>query len=300
MFPCHAQRRVLLAIVIGSGVWITPPAALASYQPAPGGAERNQPAQQQPARQKDKPAPGDRPTDPTAITQLRELQQARPRQDAAKSSGNSPEWWTVGLSLATFAATFVVALAAWLTYCVYREILATNRQIERAYIKMSHFPPGLNVESMIGWSNTDPVPKQNASVRIAVRNHGNTPGEVTCWLLKLVITDEPLPDVPSYAESEVHPGRVFLVKGSSFKVTQHWPIAAETIQAVRAGTHRMYVLGYVDYVDRFGCRHRAGYARVYDPRAIANNNLPFVTESGYNYDRARKQGEGGDWSDKRA
>lgn len=47
------------------------------------------------------------------------------------------------------------------------------------------------------------------------------------------------------------------------------------------------------------CR-RGGYARQYDPRrddpANENrNNLIFVTQRGYNYDRPRKKGEGNDW-----
>ena len=68
----------------------------------------------------------------------------------------------------------------------------------------------------------------------------------------------------------------------------------------------LYVIGYVDYMDRFEGRHRAGYARRYDPWAGernmiyrnqdglvervpdptgARNNLPFVTEMAYNDDR---------------
>ena len=56
--------------------------------------------------------------------------------------------------------------------------------------------------------------------------------------------------------------------------------------------------GYVDYIDQFGQRHRGGYARVYDPRLDtepSRNNLLFITQKGYNYDRLRKRGEGSDW-----
>ncbi|MCY7387921.1 MAG: hypothetical protein LH481_07640, partial [Burkholderiales bacterium] len=63
-----------------------------------------------------------------------------------------------------------------------------------------------------------------------------------------------------------------------------------------------------DYVDRFDCHHRAGYARIYAPEhdvimvgASENpsrNNLVFVSFDGYNYDRERDQkneNENHDW-----
>jgi hypothetical protein len=57
----------------------------------------------------------------------------------------------------------------------------------------------------------------------------------------------------------------------------------------------MWLYGYVDYVDCFNQRHRAGYAREYDP---ATGTLIFATQPGYNYDRLRIKGEGSDWGKK--
>jgi hypothetical protein len=76
---------------------------------------------------------------------------------------------------------------------------------------------------------------------------------------------------------------------------------------------------YVDYIDQFGKRHRSGYGRLYyhwaeikgpqpnDPgvpsrqaveqRYMTRNNLVFMTQAGYNYDRERKEGEGNDWNE---
>ena len=46
------------------------------------------------------------------------------------------------------------------------------------------------------------------------------------------------------------------------------------------------VIGYVDYIDKFGQKHRSGYARQYDPGVeLGGNNLPFVRKAGYNYDQ---------------
>jgi hypothetical protein len=300
MSSCYRPQTVLRIGLALASLGVAAAAFAYSQPPPPGPPHRDQPAQEQAQPQEAKPAPGGRLTDPSAITKLREFQEARPRQDAAKSSGNSPEWWTVRLSLATFGATFVIAIATWLTYSVYRNILATNRQIERAYIKMSHLSPGLDIPSIIMTSSARPVPRRDVSVRMSVRNHGNTPGEVTCGLVQLLFTDEPLPHRPAYDEKEARPARVFLVKGSSFKITKNWPIDADTIDRVCAGAMQMYVLGYVDYLDRFGGRHRAGYARIYNSRADRGNNLPYVTEPGYNYDRIRQQDEGCDWEDRRS
>jgi len=63
-------------------------------------------------------------------------------------------------------------------------------------------------------------------------------------------------------------------------------------------------------VDKFGKRHRAGYARLYQPsldeRRIygteedfnRRSNLIFVPlQAGYNYDRPRTEGEGNDWDE---
>ncbi len=56
------------------------------------------------------------------------------------------------------------------------------------------------------------------------------------------------------------------------------------------------LIGYVDYLDKFGGRHRGGYARKFAPELDGtDNNLIFVDQTGYNYDRSRKKGEGNDW-----
>jgi hypothetical protein len=67
-------------------------------------------------------------------------------------------------------------------------------------------------------------------------------------------------------------------------------------------------------MDKFSIRHRAGYARVYSPEAdrhssyengrsvfgrrewTQRNNLPYVLNKNYNYDRERTPNEGNDWA----
>ena len=54
----------------------------------------------------------------------------------------------------------------------------------------------------------------------------------------------------------------------------------------------LWLYGFVDYTDEFGQSHRGGYARVYIPEkddpsipVEKRNNLSFVSEPGWNYDR---------------
>ena len=87
----------------------------------------------------------------------------------------------------------------------------------------------------------------------------------------------------------------FLVSNDSFLFSSSIEIAASDMAGIRGGTRQLHVMGYVDYIDQFGQRQRGGYARRYDPSST--NNLIFVNESGYNYDRVRLPGEGDDWGE---
>ena len=62
-----------------------------------------------------------------------------------------------------------------------------------------------------------------------------------------------------------------------------------------AGTQRLIVYGYVDYIDQFGQRHRAGFGRQYHPSATTNN-MVFPDTGPFNYDCERQVGEGIDWT----
>ena len=57
----------------------------------------------------------------------------------------------------------------------------------------------------------------------------------------------------------------------------------DVIHAIQAGAIGAWLVGYVEYQDRFGHRHRGGYARRHDP-AQPQNNLVFELHENYNYD----------------
>jgi hypothetical protein len=195
--------------------------------------------------------------------------------------------------------------ALWLStralWEVTNETLLHNKRVERAYVKMSHRPPGLDIKANTGLIYID----------MGVKNFGSTPADITYVMFKTIVLphNHPLPEKPDYSGDRVVFPQAFLVSQEEFFIHHPLKIAEGEIIAVLDYSSDLYVIGYVDYIDKFGDRHRGGYARQYavgrDDRssyrsddAFANrSNLIFVTAAGYNYDRARAAGEGNDWKD---
>jgi hypothetical protein len=185
---------------------------------------------------------------------------------------------------------------------IWRQESAT-KTIERAYVKMSHDPPGLNFEKPIGafW------------LRSNIKNYGRTPARISDVLItfKILPSSDSLPRIPEYQKlpgSRESP-KAFLVTEDEFFISALFDMKPVDPVDIDAGVMKLWVYGYVDYIDNFKQRHRAGYARVYqhqadDPSIYAGDemfkkrsNLVFVTQAGYNYDRPRKKDEGNDWDE---
>ncbi|MGH7258123.1 MAG: hypothetical protein ACREIM_07075 [Nitrospiraceae bacterium] len=121
--------------------------------------------------------------------------------------------------------------------------------------------------------------------------------------------DAPIPAPLTDSASRNKPFQAFLVENEEVFHTHPEFFDAYTRVQIRVESRRLYVFGYIDYIDQFGERHRAGYARAYiagkdftgaysPPDAFdARNNLDLLTEPGYNYDRRRQPGEGHDWNE---
>jgi len=162
-----------------------------------------------------------------------------------------------------------------------------TRTVERAYVKLSHMQPGLKSE-----------PTGLFFVRMRAKNTGRTPASVTDMRVKPVLTPKAksLPAKPNYKRKggdTTH--KAFLVANGSAYFGDNFSITPSELEQVKDGTLKLYLIGYVDYIDAFGERHRGGYARIYDPQPGVPNNLGFVAQDGYNYDRLRDEGEGRDW-----
>jgi hypothetical protein len=192
-----------------------------------------------------------------------------------------PNWVIVFLTLAL----------AWLANedrKLNNKTIAHNIAVERAYVNMSHKPPGLY--SLAGSTTPNPTAVPLAAneaimVNVQVTNHGPTPATITAAVMTIEV-GESLPDKPSYSDHKTW-GAFFLMPNDGHFYTGrmiHTGIKEEDMARIQAGEGLfIWAIGYVDYTDVFGKRHRAGYARRYSPRS-AENNLVFETKPGYNYD----------------
>ena len=92
-----------------------------------------------------------------------------------------------------------------------------------------------------------------------------------------------------------------MVANDHIIVTRYFLVQPQLLLASQINARRIRLIGYVDYIDKFGVRHRGGYAREFDhvrhvlSKPEKRNNLVFLNKRGYNYDRPRKRGEGNDW-----
>ena len=148
-----------------------------------------------------------------------------------------------------------------------------NHAIYRAYVDLSHRPPGLELSQS----------SSNANVQMTVMNHGETPADLSGVLLRLVATNDPLPDTPPYGSASVQPVSIFLNAGESVNFPWSMQVPSDVIQQIEAGGIGAWLVGYVEYDDRFGRKHRNGYARRYEP-AQPQNNLVFELHENYNND----------------
>ena len=212
-------------------------------------------------------------------------------QVGGEAKGSSADWWIAG---ATIVLALITAALAFFTYRLWQSTKAlveesgrTARTELRAYVKMSHVSPGVTFSGGAVRTTTE------------IKNYGSTPANISDVSLayKIVPLGASLSPTPEYEETPGHNvPKAFLVKGENFFATTAIEIGAHQVASVQASECALLAIGYVDYRDQFGVRHRAGNARQYDPRG-GEQNLSLFTQPGYNYDRPRKVGEGNDWDD---
>lgn len=220
-------------------------------------------------------------------------------QDSRQRGASIADWsGVVQIILSILTVVFTGYLAVFTSKLVevgrlqqttHQATLDTNRVAERAYVDISHFPPGLELSQ----------DRRVAEVEVLIKNHGATPATVTDVFLTLKIGSDPLPDEPLYEPEAGRPEiAAFLVAGGSFQKWIRWPVPEPDSKRIEQGA-TVWLLGYVDYEDTFGRKHRGGYARRYDAKRDSaavpkekRNNLPFETKAGYNYDRPRQMSDG--------
>ena len=323
-----------------------------SQPPAPGrGESKGRQPQQQTGGAKERPAADPRGTEQSPLV-VKVQPAPKTDEETAKEKDkedreSTANWWTFALAV----STGIVGLLQLVTigvqaYIAHRQnkimvtqstimlaqkrasdgMLATNKVIERAYVSMSHHPPGLDIDDFIITTAEHPIPSQSVRVNIRIQNNGNTPARITFSLLQ-VFPDVGVPenDPPYEHDNPLFCATVnaFLAKGDSFTIHRHLMVPAQVITIIRSVGNiesptpvRFWVFGYVDYIDEFKIHHRAGYGRVYTPLADSHhlpiyqtvghfdpqlfaqrNNLEFILERGYNYNRERMPNDGNDWNE---
>ncbi len=207
------------------------------------------------------------------------------------------DWATVAIALFTIVLAISTIGLWFVTHMSAKAALRTAKTIsasERAYVALSHTAPGLAIDKDTG----------AVTVAVEARNSGRTPATVTEILLKLhwPPSSTPLPDTPNYHREGPIDDTI-----EAFLVTQGYVFNTRVIfmdpgalPDIKIGKTKLWLYGYVDYIDSFAQRHRGGFARIYEPNLdtgpiAERNNLVSPTIKNYNYDRLRKAGEGKDW-----
>lgn len=193
----------------------------------------------------------------------------------------------------TALATVLLSIITYLLVKLGREQSDTAHVQLRAYVKLSHHPPGIE------WDGND---IGRFSVLLRIKNHGQTPARITNFSLNAptyatVAALEPEPPYTNTAERGA-----FLVADDAYSHTIFLRISRTEHAQVMAGTLRLAVFGFVDYIDQFGDEYRGGYGRWYEPardnRArfigsdedfLERNNLTYIEDPRYNYDALRTE-----------
>lgn len=196
--------------------------------------------------------------------------------------------WQLRLIQKSLADTKIAAQAAKINADAALEQAKAITLSERAYVGMSHTPPGL-IQL--------PPPDSVYKVEMEIRNVGRTPATITDVVLDVSVLDETesLAAILKYPVNA--PGlapEIFLYADGFFFAERRFPISGDVMDDIQTHKKTLILFGYVDYIDQFGRRHRSGYARRYNP-ADKNGNLHIAIKKGYNYDRERQRGEGNDW-----
>ena len=207
--------------------------------------------------------------------------------------------WQVIDKLVAFVVTlkadsWIAAFTGFTTLIFLGQLMAMWREnrhfrvTERAYVKMSHTsPPGLDwAESGSNWFLVD----------VVVKNFGRTPARVIGVMLtyRVIPNGQTMPDTPVYTGDDDwrDHAAAFLVTNDDFHQQGQFELSSTDKDAVVKQRATLFFYGYVDYIDQFGQRHRAGYGRQY-MHGLPQNNLVFPESGRLNYDRKHRRGE--DW-----
>jgi hypothetical protein len=186
-------------------------------------------------------------------------------------------FWTLTATEWVAMLTVVLAGMAVVQALIYYAIHRTTQRVERAYVDLSHDPPGLRMHA------------HSIRFSIAIKNHGKTPADVTGAKMFVALAEggARFPATPIYETPVRAKTAAFLMPGEAihqWELRPQFPRA--DIKRIKNGERLLWLVGYVDYTDQFGRFYRSGYARRYIPKPLpgTKNNLVFETTPGHNFD----------------
>jgi hypothetical protein len=192
------------------------------------------------------------------------------------------ETWMVALTMGVVGMAIVQVL-------IYAGIHSTTKRVERAYVDLSHGQPGIEFEA------DKPI-----RIQVAITNHGHTPADVVAVVVERFVGNELPDDFPDIRPTEVQ--NLFLMPNAPLYWTPDEPglpaVPKASYDAIydQKNPLTLWIIGYVDYIDRFGKRRRNHFTRKFNPLAKAQsilvqgtftyvmNNLLIETKVGYSTD----------------
>jgi hypothetical protein len=247
----------------------------AQSQPTP---QQQEPAGQNQVREPER-GDGNQTVTVTVNQPAGQPQQNRPRLNQSESDVASRRVAAATIWIAVF--TLVLVVVGGLQWWTYKDTLAATKVVERAYVSLSHVQPGLDfVEHPTG---------QPFDIRATVRitNNGNTPADILGFAVTFahgggLVRNPARPPAPNGDPLFCLMPRDHIDLWNNFTVT------SEVFGGVRDEHLPGFLIGWIVYRDRFGQRHRSGYARQYfAPGKPGDNNLLMVVGAeyvGYNYE----------------
>lgn len=228
-----------------------------------------------------------------------------------KTDGSSISWGSVADWVMACITLIAVTVALITLNAIKDQVKAGNMSAEaamktanhivaseRAYFRITHMsPPGLHTDRPLADHLYASDAPQTWELKMKVINIGKTPGRITGLGVGHVILDnkDALPSVPPYNLEKVQDMDTLLHSNEMFApYVLSFQVGSSIADEIHCGRKILCVVVFVDYMDHFQQRYKAGYARFFNP-GNTENNLSVVPNYGYNYDRARHPGEGHDW-----
>jgi hypothetical protein len=190
-----------------------------------------------------------------------------------KSGFPVPEKLSDGVFI-TAVATLLTAIGTFVLAVVTYGQLNHNRVVERAFVKAS--------PSSISFGTGAEI-----IICLEIRNHGSTPAQVTdvAMAVDILPIGQALPANPPDRRSDTEITNSFLVSNDFFlyQATVYLEAREAEVSQAKQGAKDVIISGFVDYIDQFEQKHRAGFGRRYNQSRLPN--IMFVRQPAYNYDR---------------